>query len=94
MCGSVIDKVREERCNRVKARQVRKFHILFNKSKHSKAGDNNNTSNPNKSSQGVNANRQGMLNNNRLGNNSQSQDNNINKCFINLSSKGLTESQR
>ena len=46
-CGSFIDKVREERYNRIKARQVRKFHILFNKSKHFKARDNNNNSNPN-----------------------------------------------
>ena len=93
-CGSFIDKVREERYNRVKARQVRNFHILFNKSKHFKARDNNNNSNPNRSSQGVNTNRQGRSNNNRLDNNSQLHDSNNNKWVINLSSKGLTESQR
>ena len=93
-CGSFIDRVREERYNRVKARQVRKFHILFNKSKHFKARDNNNNSNPNRSSQGVNINRQGRSNNNRLDNNSQSHDSNNNKWVINLSSKGVTESQR
>ena len=93
-CGNFIDKAREERYNRIKARHIRKFHILFSKSKHYKARDNNNNSNPHRSSQGVNANSQGRSNNNRLDNNIQSEDNNNNKWVINLSSKSLTESQK
>ena len=40
-CGKFNDKVREVRYNRVKARQVRKFQILFSKSKQNKDRDNN-----------------------------------------------------
>ena len=53
-CGNFIEKVREERYNRVKVRQIRKFQILYGKSRqHS----NNNVRdlNTNRSSQGVNA---------------------------------------
>ena len=60
-CGKFIDKVREERYNRVKARQVRKFQILFSKSKQTK--DRNNNKNQNRSGQSANATRQGHTNN-------------------------------
>ena len=63
--GKFIDKVREDRYDRVKARQVRKFHILSGKSKQYKA---NNNKSQNGLSQGVNANKRGGSNNNRLGN--------------------------
>ena len=72
-CGKFIDKVREDRYDRVKARQVRKFHILCSKSKHYKANNNNSQ---NGLSQGVNANRQGGSNNNRLDNNNSNNNNN------------------
>ena len=72
-CGKFIDKVREERCNRIKARQVRKFHILFSKNIQNKDRDNS----PSKSRQCVNASRQGHSNN-RLDNDSQ-WDNNYKK---------------
>ena len=68
-CSNFIEKVREERYNRVKVRQVRKFHILYGKSRqHS----NNNVRdlNTNRSSQGVNVNRLGQSNN-RPNHNSQ-----------------------
>ena len=98
-CAKFINKVREDRYDRVKARQVRKFHILSSKSKQYKANNNNSQ---NGLSQGVNANRQGGSNNNRLGNsnsssnnnNSQSQNKNNNKWVINLSSISLTEAQK
>ena len=65
-CGKFIHKVREERYNRVKARQVRKFQILYSKSKQNH--NNERDINTNRSSQGVKANRQG-LDNNRIDNN-------------------------
>ena len=97
-CGKFINKAREDRYVRVKAGQVRKFHILCSKSKQYKANNNNSQ---NGLSQGVNANRQGGSNNNRLdnnnssnnNNNSQLQDKNNNKWVINLSSISLTEAQ-
>ena len=94
-CCKFIDKVREDRYDRVKARQVRKFDILCSKSKHYEANNNNSQ---NGLSQGANANRQGGSNNNRLdnnnSNNSQLQDKNNNKWIINLSSISLTEAQK
>ena len=39
-CCKFINKVREDRYDRVKARQVRKFHILGSKSKHYEANNN------------------------------------------------------
>ena len=41
-CSKFIDKVREDRYNRVKARQVRKFHNLVSKSRQIKANNINN----------------------------------------------------
>ena len=63
--GKFINKVREDKYERVKARQVRKFHILCSRSKVYKA---NNHKSQNRSSQGVDANSPGGLNNNRLDN--------------------------
>ena len=53
-CGNFIDKVREERLNGVKERQVSKFHILYNKNKQ---GDNR-VRTDNRQNQGVNTGRQ------------------------------------
>ena len=44
-CSKFLDKVREDRYNRVKARQVRKFNNLFSKSKGSILSNNNNNNN-------------------------------------------------
>ena len=81
-----MDKVREDRYNRVKARQVRKFHNLVTKSKQTKANNTNN----NESSLGSNAISSDSSNNKS----SQSQDNINNKWVINLSSISLTEGQK
>ena len=86
-----IDKVREDRYTRVKARQVRKFHNLFSKSKQINDSNINN----NGSSLGRDANSSDRPNNYKLNNNkSQSQDNINNKWVINLSSISLTEWQK
>ena len=91
-CGNFVEKVREERYNRVKERQVSKFYILHNKSK--QGLDNNRDRTDNRSYQGVNAERQGPSNNDR-DNNQQSEatlDNN--KWVINLSKTSLTEAPK
>ena len=91
-CGKFIDKVREVRYNRVKARQVRKFQILFSKSKQNKERDNN--KNQNRSEQSVNTARQGHINN-RLDYGCQSEGGKYNnKWVINLSKTSLTEAQK
>ena len=83
-CSWFINKVREDRYGKVKDRQVRKFHNLFNKSK------NNN----NRLGQVSNGSNLEMPNNNSSNNNNTSQwhDNN-NKWVINLSKTRLTEGQ-
>ena len=88
-CGKFIDKVREERCNRVKARQVRMFHILL--SKNIQINDKGNI--PNRSRQGVNTSRQGHSSN-RLDNGNQADNNYKNKWVINFSKTNLTEAQK
>ena len=54
-CSNFIDKVRIERFNRVKARQVRKFHILSNRNSPNQAS--NHGDNSNRTTLGVNADR-------------------------------------
>ena len=88
-CGKFIDKVREERNNRIKARQVRKFHILL--CKNIQINDKSNIAN--RSRQGVNASRQGHSSN-RLDNGNQADNNYKNKWVINLSKTNLTEAQK
>ena len=88
-CGKFIDKVREERYNKVRARQVRKFQILYSKSKQNH--NNERDINTNRSSQGANTNRQG-LGNNSIDNNHPSEGIRYNnKWVINLSKTRLTE---
>ena len=97
-CGKFLDKVREDRYNRFKARQVRRFNNLFSKSKGSILSNNNN----NREGQSIREN--GFFNNrdsnnrqaqvNNKNNKSQLQDNNTNKWVINLSSKSLSEGQQ
>ena len=91
-CSNFIEKVREERYNRVKVRQVRKFQIPCGKSRqHS----NNNVRhlNTNRSGQGVNANRLGPSKN-RQNHNSQSEGIGNYKWVINLSKTSLTQAQK
>ena len=88
-CGKFINKVREERYNRVKARQVRKFHILL--SKNIQINDKGNI--PNRSRWGVNTSRQ-EHGSNRLDNGNQEDNNHKNKWVINLSKTNLTEAQK
>ena len=85
-CSNFIEKVRQERFNKVKARQVRKFNILYNKNKQYQ--DSNSVSfNNNRSTQGGNADR--LDNNNQL-----ASERDINKWVINLSSTNLTTTQK
>ena len=85
-CDSFIEKVRQERFNKVKARQVRKFNILYNKNKQYQ--DSYNVSlNNNRSMQGVNADR--LDNSNQL-----VSEKDINMWVINLSSTNLTTAQK
>ena len=85
-CSKFFDKVREDRYNRVKARQVRKFHNLVSKSKQTKANNTNN----NVSSLSSNA----ISSDSSINNSSQLQDNINNKWVITLSSISLTEGQK
>ena len=91
-CGNFIKKLREERYNRVKVRQVRKFQILYGKSRQH-SSNNVIDLNTNRSSQGVNANRLGQSNN-RPNHNSQSEGIGNNKWVINLSKTSLTQAQK
>ena len=84
-CISFIEKVRQERFNKVKARQVRKFNILSNKNKPNQVS--NNSPNNNRSTQGGNAAR--LDNNNQL-----VSEKDISEWVINLSSTNLTPSQK
>ena len=90
-CGNFIEKVREERYNRVRERQVRKFHILQNKKQDQ---NNNRVRIDNRSSQGVNADRQGLSNNGRDNIHQSEATLDNNKWIINLSKTSLTEAQK
>ena len=84
-CTNFIEKVRQERFNKVKARQVRKLDILSNRNKTNQVS--NHSSNNNRPDQGVNA--------DRLDNNNQSdRDRDIEKWVINLSKTELTLAQK
>ena len=84
-CNSFIEKVRQERFNKVKARQVRKFNILSNKNKPNQVS--NNSSNNNRSTQGGNAAR--LENKNQL-----VSEREISKWVINLCSINLPPAQK
>ena len=84
-CISFIGKVRQERFNKVKARQIRKFNILSNKNKCNQVS--NNSTNNNRSTQGGNAAR--LDNNNQL-----VSERDISKWVIILSSTNLTPAQK
>ena len=91
-CGNFIEQVREERYNRVKARQVRKFHILYSKNKQNQ--NNNRVRLGSRSNQGVNADRQGLSDNGRDNNHQLEGSIDNNKWVINLSKTSLTEAQK
>ena len=90
-CGNFIEKVREERFNRVKERQVSKFHILYNKNKQGPSY--NRVRADNRPNQGVNAYGQGLSNNGRDNNNQSEVALDNSKWVINLSKTRLTEAQ-
>ena len=84
-CANFIEKVRIERFNKIKARQVRKFDILSNKN--SQNHGSNHSNNNNRSTQGVNV--------ARLDNNNQAvREGDISKWVINLSKTELTPAQK
>ena len=85
-CVNFIEKVRQDRFNKVKDRQVRKFDILSNKNKPNK-GSNHSFNNNNRPIQGGNV--VSVDNNNQL---ASEEDNN--KWIINLSKTELTPTQR
>ena len=93
-CTNFIEKVRLERFNKVKARQVKKFDILCNK--HSSNQASYHSDNNNRATQGVNADRPNNNNQSvRLGNNNQVGNNKDNsKWVINLSKTELTPTQK
>ena len=89
--GNFIEKVREERFNKVKERQVSKFHILYNKNKQ---GPNyNRVRADNRPNQGVNTYRKGLRSNGRDNNNPSEVALDNSKWVINLSKIRLTEVQ-
>ena len=84
-CINFIEKVRQDRFNKVKARQVRKFDILITKNKPNQGS--NYSSNNNRPTQVSN-----MV---RLDNNKQlASERDINKWVINLSKTELTPAQK
>ena len=87
-CNKFIDKVREDRYDKAKDRQVRKFNILISKSKNS---HNNSSINNNNLMQVEDIAR---VDSNNSNSNSQSQRNDNNKWVINLSKTSLNEGQR
>ena len=90
-CGNFIHNVREERFNRVKQRQVSKFHILYSKNIH---GQSNNRSRiDNRPNQGVNMDRSGFSNHGRDSNNQSEAALDNSKWEINLSKSRLIEAQ-
>ena len=93
-CSNFIEKVRLDRFNQVRARQVRKFHILCSKNSNKQA--NNNRDRDNRILLGVNAN--STDNNNqvvRYDNHEQTGNSNLDsRWVINLSKIELTESQK
>ena len=84
-CVNFIEKVRQERFNKIKARQVRKFDILNNRNETKQVS--NHSSNNNSPTQGVNADRPD--NTNQL-----DRDRDIDKWVINLSQTELTPVQK
>ena len=92
-CTNFIEKVRLERFNQVRARQVRKFHFLCNKNTNKQA--NNNRNRDNRILLGVNANSTDSNNQAvRHGNDKQTGNSNLDsKWVINLSKTELTQSQ-
>ena len=84
-CINFIEKVRQERFNKVKARQVRNFDILNNKNKTNHICMHSSISN--RQDQGVNADRSDN-------NNQMNKDKDIDKWVINLSKKELTPAQK
>ena len=93
-CSNFIEKVIIERFHKVKARQVRKFHILCNKYSPNQAS--NHGANNSRSTLGANADRLDNNNqavrlnsNNQVGNNKQD-----NMWVINLSKTELTPAQK
>ena len=84
-CANFIEKVRIERFNKVKARQVRKFDILSNKNSQKQVS--NHSDNNNSSTQRVNAERLDI-------NNQAVRERDISKWVINLSKTGLNQAQK
>ena len=93
-CSNFIEKVRLERFNQVRTRQVRKFHILCSKNSNKQA--NNNRDRDNRIPLGVNANSTDSNNQVvRHGNDKQTGNSNLDsKQVINSSKTELTEAQK
>ena len=86
-CVSFIEKVRQDRFNKVKDRQVRKLDILSNKNKPNQGSNHSSNNNNNRPTQGGNA---ASLDNN----NQSASEEDINKWVINLSKTELTPAQK
>ena len=86
-CVSFIEKVRQDKFNKVKDRQVRKFDILSNKNKPNQVSNHSSNNNNNRPTQGGNA--ASVDNNNQL-----ASEEDINKWVINLSKTELTPAQK
>ena len=86
-CVSFIEKVRDDRFNKVKDRQVRKFDILSNKNKPNQGSNHSSNNNNNGPTQGGNV---ASLDNN----NQSASEEDINKWVINLSKTELTSAQK
>ena len=88
-CTNFINKVREDRFNKVKARQVSKFNLLQNRNKNKQSQANRQLQANNRTIEGANAN---IGNNNSI--NRQDRDRDLDKWVINLSNKELTPGQK
>ena len=85
-CVSFIEKVRQDRLNKVKDRQVRKFDILSNKNKTNQGSNHSCNNNNNRPTQGGNV---VSVDNNKL-----ASEEDINKWVRNLSKTELTTAQK
>ena len=92
-CDHFIEKVREERFNWVKQRQVSKFQILYNKNRQGYSYFNNRDIIENRTSQVVNAVRSEFRNQSNDNNNQSEAASENRKWVINLSKTKLTKTQ-
>ena len=90
-CSRFIEEVREVRYNKVKERQLRKFHNLLNKNNRIEQNNRPTNNRIGQASKAISI--DGNINNNSGNNNNNNPTSVNNKWVINLSSSNLTQAQ-